>query len=69
MVQIYVDDINFGSTNDELCERVVKLLQSRYQMSMLGEMSYFLGLQVKQTEEGIFINQAKYTRNLLKNYV
>ena len=43
-------------------------MQSRYQMSMMGEMSYFLGLQVKQTDEGIFINQAKYTRNLLKRF-
>ena len=68
LVQIYVDDIIFGSTNDKLCKKFAKLMQSRYQMSMMGELSYFLGLQVKQTEDGIFINQAKYTRNLLKKY-
>ncbi|KAL8110256.1 hypothetical protein AgCh_026105 [Apium graveolens] len=62
----YVDDIIFGSTNAKLCERFAKLIQSRYQMSMMGELSYFLGLQVKQNEEGTFINQSKYTRNLLK---
>ena len=68
LVQIYVDDIIFGSTNDKLCQKFSKLMQSRYQMSMMGELSYFLGLQVKQTNDGIFINQSKYTRNLLKKY-
>ena len=43
-------------------------MQSRYQMSMMGEMNYFLGLQVKQTDDGIFINQSKYTKNLLKKF-
>ncbi|KAL8089698.1 hypothetical protein AgCh_039252 [Apium graveolens] len=68
LVQIYVDDIIFGSTIAKLCERFAKLMQSRYQMSMMGELSYFLGLQVKQNEEGTFINQSKYTRNLLKKF-
>ncbi|KAL8121152.1 hypothetical protein AgCh_018062 [Apium graveolens] len=68
LVQIYVDDIIFGSTNAKLCERFAKLMQSRYQMSMMGKLSYFQGLQVKQNEEGTFINQSKYTRNLLKKF-
>ncbi|KAL8147667.1 hypothetical protein AgCh_005113 [Apium graveolens] len=68
LVQIYVDDIIFGSTNDKLCKKFAKLMQSRYQMSMMGELSYFLGLQVKQNEEGTFICQTKYTRNLLKKF-
>ena len=68
LVQIYVDDIIFGSTNDKLCKKFSKLMQSRYQMSMMGEMNYFLGLQVKQTDDGIFINQSKYTKNLLKKF-
>ncbi|KAK1402414.1 hypothetical protein POM88_002019 [Heracleum sosnowskyi] len=68
LVQIYVDDIIFGSTNNKLCEKFSKLMQSRYQMCMMGEMSYFLGLQVKQTDKGIFINQSKYTRNLLTRF-
>ena len=46
LVQIYVDDIIFGSINDRLCKRFAKLMQSRYQMSMMGELGYFLGLQV-----------------------
>ncbi|KAL8101032.1 hypothetical protein AgCh_033059 [Apium graveolens] len=68
LVQIYVDDIIFGSTNSKPCEKFAKLMQSRYQMSMMGELSYFLGLQVKHTEEGTFICQSKYTRNLLKKF-
>ncbi|KAK1365752.1 hypothetical protein POM88_041313 [Heracleum sosnowskyi] len=68
LVQIYVDDIIFGSTNDKMCQKFAKLMQSRYQMSIMGEMSYFVGLQVKQTDEGIFINQSKYTRNFLKKF-
>ena len=68
LVQIYVDDIIFGSTNAKLCSKFAKLMQSRYQMSMMGELSYFLGLQVKQSEEGTFICQTKYTRNLLKKF-
>ncbi|KAL8120799.1 hypothetical protein AgCh_017833 [Apium graveolens] len=68
LVQIYVDDIIFGSTNGRLCKKFAKLMQSRYQMSMMGELSYFLGLQVKKNEEGTFICQTKYTRNLLKKF-
>ena len=56
LVQIYVDDIIFCSTNDKLCQKFSKLIQSRYQMSMMGELSNFLGLEVKQTDDGIFIN-------------
>ena len=47
LVQIYVDDIIFGSTNDKLCQKFSQLMQSRYQMSMMDELSYLLGLQVK----------------------
>ena len=67
-VQIYVDDIIFGSTNDNLCKRFAKLMQSNYEMSMMGELSYFLGLQVSQKEDGIFICQSKYVRHLLRKY-
>ncbi|KAL8089092.1 hypothetical protein AgCh_038747 [Apium graveolens] len=68
LVQIYVDDIIFGSTNDRLCKKFAKLMQSRYQMSTMRELKYFLGLQVKRNEEGPFICQSKYTRNLLKKF-
>ena len=68
LVQIYVDDIIFGSSNDKLCKRFSKLMTSRYEMSMMGELTYFLGLQVKHTTDGIFINQGKYVTDLLKKF-
>ncbi|KAK1365049.1 hypothetical protein POM88_040610 [Heracleum sosnowskyi] len=68
LVQVYVDDIIFGSTNDDLCKRFAKLMQSRYEMSMMGELSFFLGLQVYQKQDGIFICQSKYIKDLLKKY-
>ena len=68
LVQVYVDDIIFGSTNENLCKKFAKLMQSKYEMSMMGELSYFLGLQVSQKIDGIFICQSKYVRELLKKY-
>ncbi|CAH9071025.1 unnamed protein product [Cuscuta europaea] len=68
LVQIYVDDIIFGSSNQALCEKISNLMQSKFEMSMMGELNYFLGLQVKQTPDGIFINQAKYIRDLMKKF-
>ena len=68
IVQIYVDDIIFGATNEKLCQVFAKHMQDEFEMSMMGELTYFLGLQIKQTNEGIFINQAKYTKELLKKF-
>ncbi|KAI3771062.1 hypothetical protein L6452_02215 [Arctium lappa] len=68
LVQIYVDDIIFGSTSQELCLEFENIMKKRFQMSMMGELTFFLGLQVKQTPEGIFINQAKYIRDMLKKF-
>ena len=68
LVQVYVDDIIFGSTNDQLCSKFAKLMQSKYEMSMMGELTYFLGLQVSQRNDGIFICQSKYRRDSLKKY-
>ena len=68
LVQIYVDDIIFGSTNEKLCQRFSKLMQSRYEMSMMRELTFFLGLQVHQRNDGIFISQAKYMRDFLKRF-
>ena len=48
IVQIYVDDIIFGATNEELCQEFSKLMQGEFEMSMMGELDFFLGLQVKQ---------------------
>ena len=68
LVQIYVDDIIFGSSDSALAEEFSILMSSEFEMSMMGELNFFLGLQIKQTPEGIFINQAKYTRELLKRF-
>ncbi|KAH9657681.1 hypothetical protein KPL70_023179 [Citrus sinensis] len=68
IVQIYVDDIIFGSTNELLCKDFSSCMSQEYEMSMMGELKYFLGLQIKQNEEGIFINQAKYVKDLLKRF-
>ena len=68
MVQIYVDDIIFGSTNESLCKEFSIDMQSEFEMSMMGELNYFLGLQIKQTNDGIFVNQAKYCKELIKRF-
>ena len=58
IVQIYVGDIIFNSTNEFLCKKFSSCMSKEFEISMMGELKYFLGLQIKQTEEGIFINQA-----------
>ena len=62
LVQIYVDDIIFGATQDSLCEEFVATMKGEFEMSMIGELSFFLGLQVKQTKDGIFLCQSKYCK-------
>jgi hypothetical protein len=66
--QIYVDDIIFGSTNQTLCEEFSRVVTKRFDMSMMGELTFFLGFQVKQLKEGTFICQTKYTRDILKKF-
>ncbi|GJS08189.1 putative ribonuclease H-like domain-containing protein [Tanacetum coccineum] len=68
LVQVYVDDIIFGSTNKELCTCFEKLLKDKFQMSSMGELTFFLGLQVQQKEDGIFISQDKYVAEILKKF-
>nr|GEW79255.1 hypothetical protein [Tanacetum cinerariifolium] len=68
LVQIYVDDIIFGATNKYLCKCFEKLMKDKFQMSLMGELAFFLGLQVKQKEDGIFINQDKYVAKILKKF-
>ncbi|GKF20488.1 retrovirus-related pol polyprotein from transposon TNT 1-94, partial [Tanacetum coccineum] len=68
LVQIYVDDIIFASTDHNACHIFSKEISSKFQMSMMGQMSFFLGLQVSQSPRGIFINQAKYALETLKKY-
>jgi hypothetical protein len=61
--QIYVDDIIFGSTNESTCEEFSKIMTQKFEMSMMGELKYFLGFQVKRLQEGTFISQMKYTQD------
>ncbi|KAJ9539123.1 LOW QUALITY PROTEIN: hypothetical protein OSB04_031856 [Centaurea solstitialis] len=68
LVQIYVDDIIFGSTNPELCTKFSKIMETEFEMSMMGELNFFLGIQVKQNPDGIFINQSKYIKDMLKKF-
>ena len=67
-VQIYMDDIIFGSTDEKLCIKFAKLMQNKYEISTMGELTYFLGLQVKQVNNEIFISQTKYIYDLLKKF-
>jgi hypothetical protein len=66
--QIYVDDITFGSTNQKSCEEFSRVMMQKFEMSMIGELNYFLRFQVKQLKEGTFISQTKYTQDLLKRF-
>ncbi|GKE24506.1 uncharacterized mitochondrial protein-like protein [Tanacetum coccineum] len=66
--QVYVDDIIFGSTNKDLCTGFEKLMKDKFQMSSMGELTFFLGLQVQQKEDGIFISQDKYVAEILKKF-
>nr|GEV26749.1 putative ribonuclease H-like domain-containing protein [Tanacetum cinerariifolium] len=68
LVQIYVDDIIFGATNKDLCKSFEKLMKDRFQMSSMGELTFFLGLQVKQKKDGIFISQDKYVAEILRKF-
>ena len=56
LIQIYVDDIIFGSTKHSMCKEFFELMTKEFEMSLMGELKFFLGLHIKQMDEGIFIN-------------
>nr|GEW48443.1 hypothetical protein [Tanacetum cinerariifolium] len=68
IVQIYVDDIIFGSTCQDMCDDFAKIMQYEFKMSMMGELNFFLRLQIKQMEDGIFFNQSKFIKEMLKKF-
>jgi isopentenyldiphosphate isomerase len=68
LVQIYVDDIIFGGSSHPLVSRFQKIMESEFQMSMMEELTFFLGIQVKQTNQDIFVHQAKYMKDLMKMF-
>ena len=68
VVHIYVDDIIFGSNDQALCDEFAELMQKEFEMRLMGELTYFLGLQIKQTSTGLFVSQEKYTREFFVKY-
>ncbi|GJS08952.1 retrovirus-related pol polyprotein from transposon TNT 1-94 [Tanacetum coccineum] len=68
IVQIYVDDIIFSSAYQNMCDEFSKIMHDEFEMSMMGELNFFLGLQIKQMEDGIFFNQSKYIKEMLKKF-
>ncbi|XP_050877363.1 uncharacterized mitochondrial protein AtMg00810-like [Lathyrus oleraceus] len=68
IAHIYVDDIVFGGMSDEIVQHFVKQMQSEFEMSLVGELAYFLGLQVKQMEDSMFLCQSKYAKSIVKKF-
>jgi hypothetical protein len=68
VLQIYVDDIIFGSTNQDFYEEFGKMMANEFEISMIRELSYFLGLQIKQLKNGTFVSQSKYIKDMLKKF-
>ncbi|GKD08401.1 putative ribonuclease H-like domain-containing protein [Tanacetum coccineum] len=68
LVQVYVDDIIFGSSNPKLCREFEALMHDKFKMSAMGELKFFLGLQVLQKKDGIFLSQDKYVVDILKKF-
>jgi hypothetical protein len=68
VLQIYVDDIIFGSTNQDFCDEFGQMMAKEFEMSMIGELSFFLGLQIKQMKDGTFVSQGKYIKDMLKRF-
>jgi hypothetical protein len=68
LIEVYVDDIIFGSDDDKLRQKFEKDMQNEFEMSLLGELSFFLGLQIRQSNQRIFISQTKYIREMLNRF-
>jgi isopentenyldiphosphate isomerase len=68
LVQIYMDDIIFGGSSHTLVSSFQKMMENEFQMSMMGELTFFLGIQVKQMKQGTFIHQDKYMKDLMKKF-
>jgi hypothetical protein len=68
IVQVYVDDIVFGNSSHSLVAKFTKDMRKEFEMSMMGELQFFLGLQIKQAKKGTFVDQTKYTKDILKKF-
>jgi hypothetical protein len=67
-VQIYVDDIIFGGSSHTLISKFQKMMEKEFQISMMGKLTFFLGIQVKQIKQGTFVHQSKYMKDLMKKF-
>jgi hypothetical protein len=68
IVQVYMDDIVFGGSSNSLVARFAEDMSREFEMSMMGELQFFLVLQIKQSKEGTFVHQAKYTKNIVQKF-
>jgi hypothetical protein len=68
LVQIYMDDIIFGGSSHTLVSSFQEMMEKEFHLSMMGELTFFLGIQVKQMKQGIFVHQAKYTKDQMKKF-
>jgi hypothetical protein len=68
IVQEYVDDIVFGGSSNSLVARFANDMSMEFEMSMMGELQFFLGLQIKQSKEGTFVHQEKYTKDIVRKF-
>ena len=69
IIEVYVDDIIFGSDDDRISQQFAKDMQNEFEMSLLGELNFVLGLQIYQLDNGMFISQSKYIKEMLKKYI
>jgi hypothetical protein len=67
-MQVYVDDIVFGGSSNSLVARFAEDMRREFEMSMMGELQFFLELQIKQSKEGTFVHQAKYTKDIMRKF-
>jgi hypothetical protein len=65
---VYVDDIVFGGSSNFLVARSVEDMSREFKISMMGELQFFLGLQIKQSKERTFVHQAKYTKDIVRKF-
>jgi hypothetical protein len=68
LIQIYMDDIIFGGSSHTLVSRFQEMMEGEFHMSMMGELTFLLGIQIKQMKQGTFMHQAKYMKDLMKKF-
>jgi hypothetical protein len=68
IVQVYVDDIVFCGSSNSFVARFAEDMSREFEVSMMGELKFFLGLQIKQSKEGTFVHQAKYTKDIVRTF-